>query len=156
MREEVERFLRRLGYRLALRELQHPQRIRAGGSLSLQMKWQNVGSAPCYRPYRLAYRLTDKQGRSKTLVGLITVDKWMPGTVDVFTEAFLDEPPDLPDGEITDVADRVPVPSDMQAGTYSLALGVVGEQTLDPVVRLPIKVTPQEGWYPLSEIVVHH
>ena len=26
------------------------------------MKWQNTGSAPCYRPYRLAYRLQRQDG----------------------------------------------------------------------------------------------
>jgi hypothetical protein len=155
VREEVERFLRRLGYRLVLREFRHPKRIRAGESLPLEMKWQNVGSAPCYRPYRLAYHLTDKQGRNNTLVGHITVDKWMPGTGDVFTEEFLAEPPDLPAGDIVNVIDRILLPNDMQVGTYSLAIGVVGEQTLDPLVKLAIKVIPREGWYPLSEIGVY-
>ncbi|OHB73865.1 MAG: hypothetical protein A2V70_11430 [Planctomycetes bacterium RBG_13_63_9] len=57
VREEVERFLRRLGYRLVVRELRHPGQAKLGEKLALSMKWQNVGSAPCYKPYRLAYRL---------------------------------------------------------------------------------------------------
>ena len=47
VREEVERFLRRLGYRLVLKELKHPSEARPGGNLQLAMKWQNVGPAPC-------------------------------------------------------------------------------------------------------------
>jgi len=61
----------------------------------LTMKWQNVGSAPCYRPYRVACRLTDPNGYDKTLIGNITVEKWMPGSVETFTEEFIKNPPDL-------------------------------------------------------------
>jgi len=69
VREEIERFLRRLGYRFVLRELRHREHAALGDPLPLEMKWQNVGSAPCYRPYRLAYRLTDARGQSRTLIG---------------------------------------------------------------------------------------
>ena len=65
VRPEIERFLRRLGYRLVLKELKHPPRCKAGGKLELSMKWQNVGSAPCYRPYRVAYRLSNDNGFSQ-------------------------------------------------------------------------------------------
>ncbi len=62
VRPELERFLRRLGYRLVLTELKHPSSTKPGAKLDLLMKWQNVGSAPCYKPYRLAYRLSNDQG----------------------------------------------------------------------------------------------
>jgi len=163
VRQEVERFLRRLGYRLVLRELQHPKRARRGEPLVLVMKWQNVGSAPCYRPYRVAYRLTNKSGYTKTLtpplggaglIGTLTVEKWMPGSVDTFTPEFFKEPADLPPGEIVEVVDRVVLPANMPAGTFSLAIGVVGEKTSQPVVRLGIKGRTEDGWYPLSELEV--
>ena len=35
------------------------QRQGRATSWTLSMKWQNTGSAPCYRPYRLAYRLSN-------------------------------------------------------------------------------------------------
>ncbi|HNY78914.1 MAG: DUF4832 domain-containing protein [Sedimentisphaerales bacterium] len=154
VRQEIERFLRRLGYRLVLRELSHPKQARPGDSVTLAMKWQNTGSAPCYRPYRLAYRLLDEQGRSRVLIGNVTVEKWMPGTVDIFDEGFLEEPPDLPPGEIVNVSDRVTLPPDLYAGEYSLAIAIVGERSTDPIVRLAIKGGDQDGWYLLSEIVV--
>ena len=40
------------------KELKHPAQVQAGGKLELSMKWQNVGSAPCYRPYRVAFAWT--------------------------------------------------------------------------------------------------
>ena len=67
-----ERFLRRLGYRLVLKELKHPAQVRAGGKLEMSMKWQNIGSAPCYKPYRVAYRLSDENGFSKSFASAVT------------------------------------------------------------------------------------
>jgi len=67
VRPEIQRFLRRLGYRLVLKELKHQAQV--GETLAVSMKWQNTGSAPCYKPYRVAYRLTNDSGFAKTFVG---------------------------------------------------------------------------------------
>ncbi|MDI6448990.1 DUF4832 domain-containing protein [Anaerobaca lacustris] len=155
VRQEIERFLRRLGYRFVLRELQHSRNARPGDSLTLAMKWQNVGSAPCYRPYRLAYRLTDERGGSQILIGDATVEQWMPGTVDVLSEEFLKDPPDLPPGEIVEVVDRTTLPASLPTGRYTLGIAIVGEHSADPIVRLAVKGRSPDGWYPLSEIIVH-
>ncbi len=154
VRPEVERFLRRLGYRLVLRELRHPERVRAGATLTIEAKWQNVGSAPCYRPYRVAYRLTGDNGYARTLVGSVTVENWMPGSVALFTEEFMRQPPDLPPGEVVPVTDCVTLPPDMPAGDYALAVAIVGEDSTDPVVRIAIKGRSPDGWYPLSRLTV--
>jgi hypothetical protein len=154
VRPEIERFLQRLGYRLVLRELKHPQRVKPGAPLVLRMKWQNVGSAPCYRPYRVAYRLTDPNGYDKTLVGNVVVNKWLPGEVETFTEEFIKNPPDLPPGPVVNVTDHPMLPQDIPVGTFRLAIGIVGEKTPKPVVRLGVKGRTDDGWYPLSEIKV--
>jgi len=154
VRQEIERFLRRLGYRLVLRELTHPKQARRSEPLVLKMKWQNVGSAPCYRPYCVAYRLTNDSGYTKVLVGKITVENWMPGSIEVFTPKFLEEPADLPTGDIIEVADTVALPADMPPGVFYLAVGIVAERTEEPILNLAIKGRTAEGWYPLSEIEV--
>ena len=152
VRLEIERFLRRLGYRLVLREFSYPERAKAGQPIELAMKWQNAGSAPCYKPYRVAYRLTDPNGYEARLVGNITVNKWMPGEVETFTEEFMKNPPDLPLGPVVDVADRMTLPGDMPAGVYRLDIAIVAEQTEEPIVRLGIKGRTEDGWYRLSTI----
>ena len=152
VRPEIERFLRRLGYRLVLKQLEHPSSVRAGEPLKLTMKWQNIGSAPCYRPYRVAYRLTNESACVRVIVGDLTVEKWMPGHVETFSEEFVKDPPALPLGPVVSVTDRVVVPADMPAGAYRLEIGIVGEQTSEPVVQLGIKGRTQDGWYPLSKI----
>ena len=154
VREEVERFLRRLGYRLVLKELRHPEQTKPGETLKLAMKWQNTGSAPCYRPYRLAYRLSDGDGAHRVVVGSVTVDKWLPGSIELFTEEFFKEPADLPPGGVVDVADSIRLPDDLSPGTYTLSLAVVGEEDTEPVVQLGIKGRSEDGWYPLSTVTV--
>ena len=79
----------------------------------------------------------------------------MPGTVEAFTEEFLREPPDLPLGGMISISDLVTLPEQMPAGRYSLAIAIVGEDSSEPIVRLAIKGRGPNGWYPLSEIVVH-
>jgi len=154
IRPEIERFVRRLGYRLVLRELKHPATAAAGKELALSMKWQNVGSAPCYRPYRLAYRLTNDNGIAKVLPSTITVNKWMPGSVPLFTEDFYKGEWDLPNGEVNDVADKVALPADIPPGRYRLSIAVIGEKTLAPAIRLGIHGRAEDGWYPLSSLDV--
>ncbi len=154
VREEVERFLRRLGYRLVLTELKHPARARPGDTLRLAMKWQNLGSAPCYKPYRLAYRLSSAAGNERVFVGEVTVDRWLPGEIELFTEGFFEQPADLPPGPVYEVGDVVRLPDDLPPGAYVLSIAVVGVDTAQPVVQLGIKGRDQAGWYPISKLEV--
>ncbi|MHC4400816.1 MAG: DUF4832 domain-containing protein [Planctomycetota bacterium] len=154
VREEIERFLRRLGYRLVLKELRHPKQAKPSDKLELAMKWQNVGSAPCYKPYRLAYRLTSSKGAERVFASDVTVNKWLPGSIELFTEEFFRQPADLPPGEIADVDDSIRLPDDLSSGAYTLSVTVVGEKHDQPVVRLGIKGRGDDGWYPLSTLSV--
>ena len=151
VREEVTRFLRRLGYRLVIRELRHPAIVRSGENLPVTMVWQNVGSAPCYRPYRMAVRLTGPSGKRFIHVSDKTVRAILPGEVEVFTESFMKNPPDLPPGKPVTVEEIVPIAPTLEPGEYSLAVGVVdGADRQTPVVQLAIAGKDADGWYPLS------
>jgi len=158
VRPELERFLRKLGYRLVLKEMSHPRQLKLGDPLKLSMKWQNIGSAPCYRPYHLAYRLTttlaDGSERRFSCSSGITVNRWLPGAIPLFTEEFFKEPRDLPPGEVAGVTDTIKLPADLPPGTYTLSVGVVENATSQPVVKLAIKGRDKEGWYPLSRLEV--
>ena len=118
------------------------------------MKWQNVGSAPCYKPYRVAYRLSNDQGYGKVFVGTAAVNKWLPGSIELFTEEFFKEPKDLPPGDVHAVADTLSLPDDLSPGTYTLSLGVIGQDDTKPVVQLGIKGRSEDGWYPLSKVTI--
>jgi hypothetical protein len=153
-RPEIERFLRRLGYRLVLKKLAHPGAAKPGTKLALSMEWQNTGSAPCYRPYRLAYRLTNERGYAKVFTSEVTVERWLPGSIEPFTADFLENPVDLPEGEVVDVRDAIDLPADLAPGKYALSIAVVGEESPEPVVRLGIKGRQSDGWYRLSALTV--
>lgn len=155
VRPELERFLRRLGYRLVLNELRHDSEVKAGTDLTLYMKWQNVGCAPCYRPYRLAYRLSADGTAARIIPSEIAVNRWLPGSVDLFTDEFLREPPELPPGKVNDMVwDRVGIPGDLPSGTYVLSIAVVEPESVKPVVQLGIQGRAADGWYPLSKLTV--
>jgi hypothetical protein len=76
----------------------------------------------------------------------------MPSSVELFTEEFMRQPPDLPPGEVVAVADSVTLPSHLPAGEYTLAVGIVGEESTEPIVRLAIKGRSADGWYPVSKV----
>ncbi len=153
VRPEIERFLRRLGYRFVLKELKHPAQVRAGSKLELSMKWQNTGSAPCYKQsYWVAYRFSNANADCQ-FTSATTVDHWLPGSIEMFTADFFKMPKDLPPGEIHVVAESIPVDVDLPVGSYTLSIAVV-DSLHNPVLRLGIKGRANDGWYPLSKIQV--
>lgn len=134
-RPQVERMLRRLGYRFVLRSLRHPSAVGRGGALPVEMDWENVGVAPCYADYVVAVSLVGEAG-NRVWVGLsdTTTRKWLPG-------AFA-------------LKQQLALPADLAPGEYGLEVGVVDPKTREPVVRLAIDGRAESGWYPLSRISV--
>ena len=85
----------------------------------------------------------------------MTVNHWLPGSIELFTEEFFKEPKDLPPGEIVSVSDSVAVPGDLPAGKYTLSVAIVDESSL-PVIKLGIKGRAEDGWYPISKVQFVH
>lgn len=134
-RGEVERFLRKIGYRLVLRQLEHNRTATPGSSLPVSMVWENVGVAPPYRDYRLAFRLANRERKeSFASVSDISIKGWLPGEIKT--------------------TESVPVPESFKPGPYDLSLAVVDPATRNPAVRLAIAGRADDGWYPLSRVIV--
>lgn len=138
-REEVERFLRRAGYRLVLRRLRYPSRLRAGQALTVRMEWSNAGVAPRYGEEVAAFRLLPEHGGAddavgRTLATEIRVRDWLPGEHTV--EAIVSTPADLP------------------AGVHVLAVGLVREDAR-PWVPLAIEGRDTDRWYRLGRLTVY-
>ncbi len=153
-RAELTRLIRRLGYRFVLRELSHPAFGFAGEPLEFSMKWQNIGSAPCYQPYRVAYRLVGPDGQPRVLVGGVAVNQWLPGFVPLAPEELHKAEWEMPAGEVAEVKDAVTLPADLTAGSYRLSLAVVGGEPPAPVLRLGIEGRNADGWYPLGGVEI--
>lgn len=129
----VDDFLKRCGYRLVLRSLRFPRSVARGAGLPVRMSWENIGVAPPYRAHVLAVRL---KGAAKPVV-LDTDAKltaWLPGKHDV------------------DV--RLPLPKDLPAGDYELAVGVLDPHYREPKVKLAIEGRGADGWYALGRVGV--
>lgn len=138
---EVQRALRRIGYRLVLRELRHPQVVAPGLPFPITMTWDNVGVAPPYWDYDVHVRL--KRGDTEWISpALLSIKGWQPGTRVEGVELAL--------------------PSGLPAGDYELALGIFSpapEHTHPNLkfVKLAIQ-TPHDdnGWYALSRVTLPH
>ncbi len=132
-RPQVDRWLKRMGYRFVLRKFTYPSKVKAGSSLSFTSWWENKGVAPCYRPFRLAFRLSGSQGKV-ILVSDADLRSWLPGD-------------NLYDGAVI-------VPPDTAAGQYDLQIGVLDEWTDEPSIKLAIEGRRPDGWYELGKISV--
>lgn len=135
-RPEVDRLLRRLGYRLVLRHLEHPAAAVPGGPLRLSMRWDNVGVAPPYRDDRIAVRLrpAGPTGETSVLETTTSVRGWLPGATEAAADLML--------------------PKELKPGRYGVSIGLVRAGTTEPAVRLAIAGRDDDGWYPLSHIDV--
>ena len=134
-RDEVERLIRRMGYRLVLRQLEHKGKATPGSEITARMKWENVGVAPPYRDYLLAFRLTGAEDEREFIsVSDTSIKGWLPGKMEI-TEEFK-------------------IPEDLKPGRYEFALSLVDPLTHEPAIRLAIAGRGEDGWYPLSHIEV--
>jgi hypothetical protein len=132
-RGEVERVLRRLGYRLVLKRLVHPREVKRGEDFTVRMEWENAGVAPPYRDSRVALRLS-APGRTPVVAVGSPVKGWLPGG--------------------HEIRETVRVSSGTPAGEYALAVAVTEGDPAIPVIRLAITGRGADGWYPLGGITV--
>lgn len=129
----VNRWLARMGYRFVLRKFTYPSTVERGGRLTFTSWWENKGVAPCYRPFRLAFRLLSRAD-TRILVAGADLRSWLPG--DNLYDSFVEIPADTPDG------------------TYDLQIGVLDERFDEPAVKLAIEGRRSDGWYNLGKINV--
>lgn len=130
---QVNRWLKRMGYRFVLRKFTYPAEVRPHGKLEFTSWWENQGVAPCYRRFLVALRLRNSQ-RKEILETDADVREWLPGDVIFDSAVFL--------------------PADMPRGEYQLDIGVLDPRTRKPSVKLAIEGRDPEGWHRLGAISV--
>lgn len=132
---KVQAFVRKLGYRFALRSAAFPAEAAPGGPLPVKLAWANVGVAPCYYDFHPAVALADASGKvvwSKAFTESTTRD-WLPGEF------------------ATDLA--ATVPTTVAPGPYTLLVGVTRDDAV-PAVRLAIEGRREDGWYPIGAVTL--
>lgn len=133
-RGKFDDFARRMGYRLALRRLEHPKKVKTGGAMKIKMWWQNLGVAPVYRPYPMALELRSGGGGA--------------GVVEVPLDARTMLPGDTTwEGELR-------APEDLKPGVYTLRVALLDPRSRKPAIRLAIEGWGDDGWYGLSVVTI--
>jgi hypothetical protein len=137
-RPRVDEFLKKLGYRLVLREMTHPTEARPGETLRLRSRWENVGVAPVYHPWPLAYRL--RSGSDQVVahwVSTANLMDWLPGARH-------------------EVNDIVVVPDQVPGAIYSLDVAILTRDGSSAHVDLAIGGKRTDRWYPVSTLAIRN
>jgi len=133
--DKVCEFQKRLGYRLVVREITWPSTpLKRGRSFLLEQVWLNRGVAPCYDEYRLRLRFDNGTDR---------VEMELPHKLNTW----------MPDVDIV-VRDRVKLPADAPAGTYTLSLAICRPGSDVPAVKMANDKRTADGWLPVSDLTI--
>lgn len=130
---QVNRWLKKMGYRFVLRKFTYPGVVRPQGKLAFTSWWENKGVAPCYKQWPLALRLKNDR-RTEVLLTDADIRAWLPGD-NLYDNAVF-------------------VPADMPPGEYSLGLALLDPVLRQPKVKLAIAGIEPDGWYNLGKIRV--
>ena len=137
-RPRVDEFLKKLGYRMVLREMTHPAKAKSGETMLLRSRWQNVGVAPFYHPWPLAYRLRSSSDQVVAhWASTANLMRWLPGTP-------------------YEVQDIVAVPNQVPAAIYSLDIAILTQDGSSAHVDLAIEGKRTDHWYPVSKLTIRN
>jgi hypothetical protein len=129
----VERWLKKMGYRFALRTITYPAEVNPGGQMSYSIWLENQGVAPSYRPYPVALRIANE--RTKVVFMLdADIRTWLPGDV-------------LLEGDVS-------VPQDLPQGNYELQVAILNKEKTEPIIQLANEGRRPDGWYRIGDIKV--
>jgi len=130
---QVNRWLKRMGYRFVLRKFSYPAQVRPHGKLEFTSWWENKGVAPCYRRFPVALRLHNPR-HDEILLTEADIRDWLPGDIIYDDAVFL--PAELPPGE------------------YELSISLVDPNTRQPAIKLAIEGRDPDGWHHLGKIEI--
>jgi hypothetical protein len=129
----VDDWLRKMGYRLVLRQFTYSAEVGPNRKLVFTSWWENKGVAPCYRRYPFALRISSAV-RSEVLLTAADIRRWLPGD-NIYDDAVF-------------------LPMDMPAGEYDIEVGLIDPRTRRPKVKLAVAGVDAQGWYRMGKITV--
>jgi hypothetical protein len=135
-RPRINAFLSKIGYRFVLRQMTHATEARPGGKLSLRSQWENVGVAPIYHEWPLAYRLRSAEDQVVAQwASTAQLHRWLPGAQH-------------------EVGDAVTLPEGILEGSYALDVAILDQRARAPFVDLAISGKRPDRWYPISTVLI--
>lgn len=130
----VDDWLKKMGYRFALRRFTYPPEVKQNGKLAFTSWWENKGVAPCYKDFIPAIRLKSGKNEAVMILPDVNLKEWLPGDI-VFDDAVF-------------------VPLGLPIGTYDVQIALVDRLKHQPRINLAIEGKVGEGWYQLGKINV--
>jgi hypothetical protein len=132
---EIERLVMKLGFRLVLRNIEFEKTVYPGLVSTLELNWENLGIAPPYRDFRVAFRLRDNLGNTHAqYITEQSIKGWLPGTISIDLE--------------------YPIPGEIPEGEYKLELGLVFHSAPDRLVPIANVGKTNDGWYVVGAMEV--
>jgi hypothetical protein len=129
--DKIDAFNKKMGYRFVLRQVILPLEAKPGSPISIDVWIDNVGVAPIYRPYKLAFRFT--QGKTVEVVQFSQdIRTWLP--------------------DITWFTEKIAVPKSLQRGEAKIDAAIVDPATDSPRVRFAVKEIADDLWHPMTSI----
>ncbi len=140
-RELIHQINQRLGYRLELREAAWPEKAPLDGSVNIEMKWVNVGVAPCYQGGHAALTLKDEKD------GIVAVMVYP----DFDVKSLEVGPPGA--APVKTVEWSTGLAANLKPGIYKVFVSV-GMLDGTPQISLPLKGEDNHRRYPLGSIEI--
>lgn len=135
----INELLKKMGYRFVIKYITLPSKVKAGRNLNIESVWENLGVAPPYRNYQIAFKLISQTRSAKGLdiqdpAYNTDVRDWLPG----------EHPLNL----------ELHIPRDVEPGKYNLAVAMMDPYTGEVAVKLAIEGLDSQGWYQLTDVEV--
>lgn len=131
---QIKEFQKKMGYRFVIRSITLPNYVKTGEKITISSVWENIGVAPVYYQYEIAFRLREENSGNVISIWKSNTDikKWIPGTYNVTIQPILS--PSIAKGE------------------YNLDAAIVTKGTSNPVIKLAISGKEDDGWYKICTI----
>lgn len=131
----LDTFLKAIGYRFVINQVQLPSKAAAGKSADITFTITNKGIAPFYYEWPIELSLVDSKGNIvfKTTVKE-DIKTWLPGTKS-FSSSFV-------------------IPSTLKSGSYKLAMAIIDPSTGNPSVDFANEGRLTNGSYSVGTITI--
>lgn len=130
IKDKIDYWLTKMGYRFVIREVEYPDNIKAGGKVEITLKIENKGVAPIYNKLPLKLRIKGK--KAKEYITNIDITKWLPGE---YTETVC-----------------FYVPNDDASGEYELQIAIGGGDK--PSVAFANEMETDDTWFVLGKVTI--
>lgn len=128
IKDKIEYWLTKMGYRFIIKEVEYPERVKAGGKAEIALKIENKGVAPIYNKLPLKLRIKGKKMQEYTTD--IDITKWLPGE---YSETVC-----------------LDIPNEMENGEYELQIAIGGGDK--PSVAFASEMITDEIWFVLGNV----